>query len=457
MPTHDPASLMAGVIEGFYGQPWTQAERFQLFDWMPGWGLNTYFYCPKDDLKHRAFWRECYSAEELARLGELISACHGRGLRFIYGLSPGLDIRYSDPAELDCILARLTQMMELGCRNFCLLFDDIPDRMDARDIERWGSLASAQAQTANAVFRWVLERSPDSMLLFCPTPYCGRMALRQLGGEGYLETLGRELLPEAGIFWTGPEIVSEEITVAHMQELRGRLRRKPVLWDNLHANDYDGRRAYLGPYSGRPAAVRAEIGGLLVNPNNEFWLNFPAFHTLAAYLRCERDWDARRAYLDAMKAWLPAFAAPGVPLKEEDLVLLGDSFYLPYALGPGARDLHAGLKELLAMPPAEWGGRGQNVLAVCSRLREFCGRLTELNHRPLFYALSRRVWELREELDLIERYIRWQDGPGSRGERCSSDFHRPGTYRGGMVPALQQLLQQRPDGTFSPSSGQGTP
>ena len=27
-------------------------------------GLNTYMYAPKDDYKHRAFWRELYSVEE---------------------------------------------------------------------------------------------------------------------------------------------------------------------------------------------------------------------------------------------------------------------------------------------------------------------------------------------------------------------------------------------------------
>lgn len=28
------------------------------------WGLNTYLYAPKDDCKHRMFWRELYSVEE---------------------------------------------------------------------------------------------------------------------------------------------------------------------------------------------------------------------------------------------------------------------------------------------------------------------------------------------------------------------------------------------------------
>lgn len=28
------------------------------------WGLNTYLYAPKDDSKHRMYWRDLYTAEE---------------------------------------------------------------------------------------------------------------------------------------------------------------------------------------------------------------------------------------------------------------------------------------------------------------------------------------------------------------------------------------------------------
>ena len=72
--THESTEFLSGVIEGFYGKPWTRAERFELFDWMAAWGLNTYVYAPKDDLHHRALWREPYSAAdagELTRWGSL--------------------------------------------------------------------------------------------------------------------------------------------------------------------------------------------------------------------------------------------------------------------------------------------------------------------------------------------------------------------------------------------------
>ena len=101
MAQRETADFLTGVIEGFYGQPWTKAERFELFEWMAGWGLNTYLYAPKDDLKHRSVWRELYSPSEAEDLGKVIRACGDRNLRFVYALNPGLDIRYAKEADLD--------------------------------------------------------------------------------------------------------------------------------------------------------------------------------------------------------------------------------------------------------------------------------------------------------------------------------------------------------------------
>lgn len=443
--------FLAGVIEGFYGPPWSQAERLDLFDWMAAGKLNTYLYALKDDLKNRALWRESYSTPEAEALTEVIRACERRDIRFIYALSPGLDIRYHAAAELGHLRARFEQMLALGCRNFALLFDDIPDRMSPEDLQRWDSFGSAQCHVANAMFRWTRERCPEARFLFCPTPYCGRMAERELGGKDYLPTIGRELLPEIDVFWTGPEIISREITVAHVRELRQVLRRKPLIWDNLHANDYDGRRFFCGPYAGRPLELRNEVRGLLTNPNNEFPLNFVPLYTLAEFVHCsaETGWDARKAYLSAMRAWLPHFATvTGQPVPLEDLILFGDCYYLPHEQGTEAEALYQRLRSLLTTTPIDWGAQATACRDQVARLRTFCVRMTELRQRPLFYALSRRIWELREELDLVERYVEFKSGKGQTGAAFTSDFHQPGTYRGGMVPDLQRLLEQQPDGTF---------
>jgi protein O-GlcNAcase/histone acetyltransferase len=449
------APFISGVIEGFYGQPWTRAERLDLFERMAAWGLDTYYYAPKDDLHHRVIWREPYPGDVAMEIGLLVLACAERGLQFVYGIGPGLDIRYGDDTEIERLRARFEQMLALGCRHFSLLFDDIPDRADTGTPGSGGSLASAQCQVVNTMFAWLRARQPGARLIFCPTPYCGRMAAAGVGGAGYLETVGRELLPGIDVAWTGPEIISRDITVQHVRDVARVLGRKPLIWDNLHANDYDGRRFFCGPYAGRPLDLRHEVSGILVNPNSEYPLNYVPLRTFAWFLQAGDAWDARKAYLAAMAEWQASFdTVSGAPLALADLILFGDCFYLPYEEGAEAQAFLARARALLGREPAEWSAEAGGLLREMARLREVCGALPALRDRGLFHALSRRVWDLREELALLERYVTARLAGGSGNAPVHSDFHLPGTFRGGIIARLQQLLVQHSDGSFAPA---GTP
>ena len=228
----------------------------------------------------------------------------------------------------------------MGCEHFALLFDDLPGQLREDDRQAYSSVAAAQCAVSNEVYAWVRSRSEHCRFLFCPTPYCDRMDRWQLAGDGYLETIGQSLDPAIDVLWTGPDIVSREITVASVTALAARIRRPPLIWDNLHANDYDGRRLYTGPYSGRPTELRNHVAGIVTNPNNEFPINFVPLRTFAEYLRGDSDWNPRHAFLAAIEEWLPNYQSRGKSLTLDDLVLLADCFYLPYADGPSANQLH---------------------------------------------------------------------------------------------------------------------
>ncbi len=62
------AEFIAGVIEGFYGRPWSFDQRKDLFTCMRQFEFTVYIYAPKDDLKHRAQWRDLYTDEECRKL-----------------------------------------------------------------------------------------------------------------------------------------------------------------------------------------------------------------------------------------------------------------------------------------------------------------------------------------------------------------------------------------------------
>ena len=450
MPARLPPDFLSGVIEGFYGPPWLPVERKDLLGHLVQHGLNTYFYGPKDDLKHRSLWRQCYAPEELIWLSDFVDTCIRHHIRFIYALAPGLDICYSNPTELEVLKCRCHQLLAIGIKTFAILFDDIPDRLSFSDQQRWPSPAAAQAHVANQLYAWLQSHTRETRLLFCPTPYCERMVQSGLGGPQYLEILGRELHPPIDIFWTGPEIISREISLDHIQCINNRLRRPPVIWDNLHANDYDSRRFYCGPYSGRPLELRNAVRGILSNPNCEFPLNFIPLRTLGRYLQATDIWDEREEYLQAMRAWHAYFDTVGAPIDLDDLVRFGDCHYLPYSNGLEGDRLLTLVRGFLAQHPTTRGGEVGEFLHESLRWRTFFTRMTELRHRTLYHALSRRIWDLREEIDLLARYVEFKSQPGNADLPFRSDYHLPFTHRGGIITDLQNILRRREDGSLAP-------
>lgn len=442
------SSFFAGVVEGFYGRPWTAAQRHRLFGWMREWGLSTYFYTPKDDLKHRTRWRLRYTATEAAGLARLIGDARGHGLDFIYGIGPGLDVEHGSARDLRVLQRKAEQLLELGARHFALLFDDIAPKLSAADAAKFSSVAAAQAWFTNQFFGWLKQRVPDARLFFCPTPYCGRMCEPSVRESAYLRDLGELLDPAIDVFWTGPEIISETISVASIRELSRLLRRPPVIWDNLHANDYDLRRIYLGPYTGRPTALKSVTRGVVTNPNCEFELNFVALHTLAQFANGP-TYSPAAAWTKALAAWTPEFAAPApTVIGESDVRLLSDSFHLPYATGPQSKRWLADFQTLLATPPECWGRTEVRFRAHGRALHQLFDKLTALTNRDLLYSLYRHMWELKEEVILLQRYLDWLKANPAPDTAFFSAEHRAGTYRGGLVAELQRHLPMRTDGGF---------
>ncbi|KAL1263171.1 hypothetical protein QQF64_005910, partial [Cirrhinus molitorella] len=169
-----------------------------------------------------------------------------------------------------------------GCKSFALLFDDIDHNMCPADKEVFSSFAHAQVSITNEIFQYLGE---PEIFLFCPTEYCGTFCYPNVSQSPYLSTIGEKLLPGIDVLWTGPKVVSKDITVESIEEVTKLLRRAPVIWDNIHANDYDQKRLFLGPYKGRSTELIPRLKGVLTNPNCEFESNFVAIHTLATWYK----------------------------------------------------------------------------------------------------------------------------------------------------------------------------
>ena len=411
IPVPNPAPALAGssmnafllgVIEGFYGRPWTIDQRHRLFAQMQGWGMNTYLYAPKEDLKHRRHWRDPYESVEASSLAALIRDAHDHGVNFVYALAPGLDIVHSNQSDRAALLNKLSMVAALGVQHFALLFDDIPSQMNPDDSQRYAGLGEAQADVTNLAAAHLrdLKLETAARLLFCPTEYCARRAEPTVADSPYLRTLGQHLEPEIDFLWTGPEVVSPEISPQSIRELAGVIGRKPVLWDNLHANDYAPRRVHLGPYDRAPE-LRAEVAGILSNPNTPFEVNYPSLASLADYARGAADWTARGSLKRALTAWWSLLELdPDSQTEFEDLELLIDALYLPHAFGERAVRLADAARTVLenrSTPAA-----AQRLERDHTRLERLLRGLSGGGNRELFFELHPYLIELVDELGRLK-------------------------------------------------------
>ena len=143
-----------------------------------------------------------------------------------------------------------------------------------------------QVSVTNEVYQHLHQ---PSKFFFCPTEYCASRAVPTVSQSEYLNTVGTKLLPDIDVMWTGPKVISKRITIHSVEEISRVLRRQPLIWDNIHANDYDPKRLFLGPYDGRSPRLVPYVRGVLTNPNCEFESDFIALHTLAQWSRAREE------------------------------------------------------------------------------------------------------------------------------------------------------------------------
>ncbi|HZZ90544.1 MAG TPA: beta-N-acetylglucosaminidase domain-containing protein [Caulobacteraceae bacterium] len=249
-----------GVIEGYYGRPWSWDMREDQARFLAGHGYRSYIYAPKADAFLRKRWREDHPAAEAERLARMAAACAVIGVGFGVGLSPYEAWRDFGEDTKAALARKLAFFDAAGVTELAILFDDM--KGDQAD------LAEAQVRMAD----FAAEHSNARRLIVCPTVYCDDPTLQRLFGpwpDNYLEDLGRLLDPGIEVFWTGEEVCSREYSPGHLARVGEQLRRRPTLWDNYPVNDGPGMSPflYLRAFTGRPAAIGPHLAAHMVNPS----------------------------------------------------------------------------------------------------------------------------------------------------------------------------------------------
>lgn len=268
-----PEFKYRGVVEGFYGRPWSHETRLSLIDFMGRNKMNSYVYGPKDDPYHRTpDWRKPYPAEEGKKIMELAERCRKNRMNFVWAIHPGGDIRWGK-ADYDSLLNKFESMYDLGVRQFAVFFDDIKGE---------GTDSKRQAALLNSLVRDFVRKKGDvGNLIVCPTDY--NQGWANPSEKGQLAVYGTELDPEVEVFWTG-KVVCGDIENESLEFVDSRINRPALVWWNFPVTDYCRHNLLLGPVYGLETTLdSSKMAGIESNPMENGEASKGAIYGVADY------------------------------------------------------------------------------------------------------------------------------------------------------------------------------
>ncbi|HEV2234777.1 MAG TPA: beta-N-acetylglucosaminidase domain-containing protein [Terriglobia bacterium] len=278
--TDFPSFPERGIVEGFYGKPWSHQDRVAMLRFEGQHAMNVYYYAPKDDPYHRLLWRKPYPPAQMKQLGDLVNTARANFVDFCFAISPGLSMTYSDDQDFADLTSKLDGVGKLGVSCFALFLDDVPQELqNPQDKARFKTLAGAHTYVINKLYHYLKSRSAENRLVVTPTTYTN-----DWGSRDYIKELGAGVDPDVPIVWTGTKVVSPTITVAQATEWGALLHRKPLVWDNFPVNDGISWRVNLGPMRGRDPNLATAVSGLFSNPMVEPRASMIPLQTIAEYL-----------------------------------------------------------------------------------------------------------------------------------------------------------------------------
>jgi hyaluronoglucosaminidase len=282
---HDePSFPIRGIIEGFYGTPWSFADRMDAVLYLSAHRMNAFLYAPKDDPYHRELWREPYPEPLFAQICELKQACDAHLVDFYYCISPGNDLKFRSEADFASLEAKLAKMIAIGVRHFALLMDDIDYALSGQNLHDLERSGLAHAYVANRVYGYLSSQLQGVTLAMCPTEYWSYWDTE------YKRDIREKLHADINVFWTGYSVFAPQIGSKHARENHRHYGHDLWLWDNIPVNDADSDRLFLDPVRGRYSRL-GQTGhhAVVANPMVQWECSKITLNTLADYM-----WNSER-------------------------------------------------------------------------------------------------------------------------------------------------------------------
>lgn len=300
---------LCGVVEGFYGTPWSHKNRQDMLEFCGEQGLNAYIYAPKNDPYHKDRWREPYPKNQQKKLAELARTADKHHVELIFAISPGQDLHYDGPegtADRKIMLKKLEAIHDLGIRRFAIFFDDIKGMTEKSSVD--AEDARNQAEFINDVqkeFRAAHEDVPPFIAV--PTEYYYEDMVAGKNPKPYTRAFSEVLSPDVTVLYTGNGVVTEGISDMELEQADGLYGRRLGVWWNYPVTDYQEAKLALGPIVNLPK--KEELPALFFNPMKHERLSKIALATGAEYAHDPEHYAPEAAWSRAIKEQYGELAA----------------------------------------------------------------------------------------------------------------------------------------------------
>ena len=289
--TDYPSVPQRGLVEGYYGNPYSEADRMGLLNMFGEMKMNVYIYGPKDDAYHKSKWREEYPTELGNKITEYVNVAKANKIEFMWAIHPGEDIQWNDTDRAN-IVNKLKAMCALGVRSFAVFWDDL-----------WGddgTHGDEQAELMNYIAAELRKVYPDvKPLTICPTQYNKGWA-----NSIYLPALGTMMDSDINIMWTGNTVV-DMINYSDMTWINEQIKRKAYIWLNYPVSDYCINHLLMGPTHGNDLDIADMLSGFVSNPMEYAEASKVSLFSIADYTWNMPAYDSEKSWEAAMKYLMP--------------------------------------------------------------------------------------------------------------------------------------------------------
>jgi len=319
---HDWADVRhRGIVEGYYGVPYSAEVTKDLFRFMARYKMNAYMYGAKSDQYHSRYWDKPYPTAitpEQRRIGylsqdmmrDITAVAHACKVNFIWAIHPGQ--AFADPGNpgvIDQVMAKFESMYSLGVRQFGVFVDDVGVPSDPAVMRLCADNLATLQRRVDARWNAPGASPADTVKPLCYVPQLyayGWVSLDR--GQQFYESL-RPTPGKAGVFITGRNVWSVPNN-GDLSLVQSWLGREVSWWWNYLCNDNDVTKLFVADMytnfrdethiisTDRLPATLSGTNTILVNPMQQGELSKIGLFSVADYtwnttaFNNERSWEA---------------------------------------------------------------------------------------------------------------------------------------------------------------------